>query len=154
MTEYLSPGRPLSVRVCVCVSVCMCVCLSGSLEAAIFDRFLWNFNYIVLTKIWDDTFLRFWKCCSDDVLMAFSRFFVGVLSRLQFLCNFLQIDTFWSSAQYFVWDCKPAVSVNIFYPIWPPKKTEKPLKQKFVQIQKQNVNSYRFEVADYEYGHI
>jgi len=34
------------------------------------------------------------------------------------------------------------------------KKTEKPLKQKFVQIQKQNVNSNRFEVADYEYGHI
>ena len=32
-------------------------------------------------------------------------------------------------------------------------KTEKPLKQKCVQIQKQSVNSYRFEVADDEYGH-
>ena len=106
---------------CVCVSVCLCVCmyvcLSGSLEAAIFDRFLWNFNYMVLTKIWDDTFLRFWKFCSNDVITAFSRFFVGALSRLLFKCNFLQIDSFWSSAQYFVWDCKPAVSVNIFYPI-------------------------------------
>ena len=34
------------------------------------------------------------------------------------------------------------------------EKNGKPLKQKCVQIQKQNVNSYSFEVADDEYGHI
>ena len=67
MTEYFSPGWALSVR----VSVCLCVCLYGSLEAAVFDRFLLNFNYIVLTKIWVDTFLRFWKFCSYDVITAF-----------------------------------------------------------------------------------
>ena len=33
-------------------------------------------------------------------------------------------------------------------------KNGKPLKPKFVQIQKQNINSYRFEVADYEYCQI
>ena len=33
------------------------------------------------------------------------------------------------------------------------KKPEKPLKQKIVQIQKQRVNSYRFEVADHKHGH-
>ena len=34
------------------------------------------------------------------------------------------------------------------------EKTENPLKQKCVQIQKQKVDSYRFEVTDDEYGHI
>ena len=33
------------------------------------------------------------------------------------------------------------------------EKIEKPLKQKFVQIQKQSVYSYRFEVADDKDGH-
>ena len=32
-------------------------------------------------------------------------------------------------------------------------KTEKPLKQKCVQIKKQSANSYRLEVADDEHGH-
>ena len=33
------------------------------------------------------------------------------------------------------------------------EKTENPLKQKCVQIQKESVYFYRFEVADGEYGH-
>ena len=74
MTEKLSPGRALSVRVSVC--------LYGFLEAAVFDRFLLNLNYIVNTKIWDDTFLRFLKFYSNDVITAFLQFLVGPLSRL------------------------------------------------------------------------
>ena len=48
-------------------------------------------------------------------------------------------------------DCKPAVSVKYLLSNMAAEKT---VKQKFVQIQNQNVNSYRLEVADDEYGHI
>ena len=66
-------------------------------------------------------------------------FFNAALSRLQFLRNFLQIDKLCSSTHCFVWDCKPAFSVYIFYPKWPPKKNGKPLNTKFAQIEKQNI---------------
>ena len=69
---------------CVCLCVCVSVCQSGSLKATIFGRFLWNLEHMIITEIWDDTFLIFWKFCSNDVITATSRFFVGVLSRLQF----------------------------------------------------------------------
>ena len=44
-----------------------------------------------------------------------------------------------------------------FYPLWRPKKTKnnrKPLKQRYLQILKQNVDSDRFLVTDNEYDHI
>ena len=36
-TEYVDPGRPLSVRQCVCVCVCLCVCHSLSFPQILAD---------------------------------------------------------------------------------------------------------------------
>ena len=84
---------------------------------------------MILTKIWDDTFLTFWKCCLNDVITAFLMFYDGALSHLHFLCNFLQIDICCSSTHGFVWDCNPAFSVHIFYPKWRLEKQLKILKK-------------------------
>ena len=35
-----------------------------------------------------------------------------------------------------IWDCNPALSAYIFYPIWLPKITEKPLNTKFEKKKK------------------
>ena len=59
---YLSPGRALSV--------CVYVCLSQPFIWTLFGRFWWNLDHMILTRFWDDTFLRFWKCWSDDVIAA------------------------------------------------------------------------------------
>ena len=58
-TEYVVPGRSLSV----CADVCVCVCLSGSLISTIFVRFWWKCTQMILTKIWDDTFFIFSNFC-------------------------------------------------------------------------------------------
>ena len=129
-TEYVVPGRSLSVR--------LSVCLWSSLISTIFDRFCWNLDHIVLTKIWDDTFLKFSKFCFDDVITAILLFFNAALSHLQFLFNFLQTWSFFSSTHSFVWDCNPAFSAIIFYPIWPPKITENLLKTKVETNEKEN----------------
>ena len=68
MTEYFSPERAMSVRVYVCM--CVCVCLSQPFIWRLFGRFCCNLNHMILTRFWDDTFLRFWKCWSDDVIAA------------------------------------------------------------------------------------
>ena len=117
MAVYFSP--------CVCVSVC----LSQPFIWTLFGRFWWNLDHMILTKIWDDTFLKFWKCCLNDVITAFFMFYDWALSHLQFLCNFLQIDICCSSTHGFVWDCNPAFSVHIFYPKWRLEKQLKILKK-------------------------
>ena len=58
-------------------------------------------------------------------------FFNTALSRLQFLGNFLQIDTLCSSTNCFVWDCKPALKMAA-------QKNGKPVQPKFATIEKQN----------------
>ena len=77
---------PRTIPVCVCVRVRVrarvCVCLSGSLISTFLDRFCWNLDHIVLTKNWDDAFLKFWKFCFDDVITAFLLFSNVALSRL------------------------------------------------------------------------
>ena len=127
LLNMLSPGRSLSVRLCVCVCVCVSVCLYAPFIWTLLDRFRWNLDHMTLTKIWDETFLKFWKCCLNDVITAFLMFYDEALSHLQFLCNFLQIDICCSSTHGFVWDCNPAFSVHIFYPKW---RLEKQLKIK------------------------
>ena len=126
ITEYVVPGA-----IPVCASVCLCVCLSVCLYApfiwTLLDRCWWNLDHMILSKIWDETFLRFWKCYLDDVITAILMLFDGALSRLQFLCNFLQIHICCSSTHGFVWDCNPAFLVHIFYPKW---RLEKQLKIK------------------------
>ena len=123
ITEYVVPGTSP-----VCASVCLCVCLSHFIWT-LWDRFRWNLDHMILTKIWDETFLKFWKCCLNDVITAFLMFYDGALSHLQFLCNFLQIDICCSSTHGFVWDCNPAFSVHIFYPKWRLEKQLKILKK-------------------------
>ena len=108
---------------CLCVHVC--VCLSQPFIWTILDRFRLNLDHMILTKNWDDTFLKVWKCCLNDVTTAILRLFDGALSHLQFLCNFLQIHICCSSTHGFVWDCNPAFLVHIFYPKW---RLEKPSK--------------------------
>ena len=56
-------------------------------------------------------------------------FYNASLSRLHFLCNFLQIDKFCSSPHCFVLDCKPAFLVHIFFPKWRPQKRKNRQKQ-------------------------
>ena len=119
LLNMLSPGRSLSVR--------LCVCLSQPFIWTLLDRFRWNLDHMILTKIWDDTFLKFWKCCLNDVITAILMFYDVALSRLRFLCNFLQIHICCSLTHCFVWDCNPAFSVHIFYPKW---RLEKQLKIK------------------------
>ena len=62
MTEYSSPERALSVRVCVC--------LSQPFIWKLYGRFWWNLDHMILSKIWDDTFFKFLICCFDDVIAA------------------------------------------------------------------------------------
>ena len=112
---------------CVCLCVCLSVCLYAPFIWTLLDRFRWNLDHMILTKIWDETFLKFWKCCLNDVITAFLMFYDEALSHLQFLCNFLPIDICCSSSHGFVWDCNPAFSVHIFYPKW---RLEKQLKIK------------------------
>ena len=70
------PPRWLNILVrnepclCVCLCVCVSVCLSQPFIWTLFGRFWWNLDHLILSKIWDDTFLRFWKCCFDDVMAA------------------------------------------------------------------------------------
>ena len=70
-------GSPVCASVCVCVCVCVClsvcvsVCLSRPLISTILGRFWWNLDHMILTKIWDDTFLKFWNFWFDDVITAF-----------------------------------------------------------------------------------
>ena len=133
----------------VCASVCVCVCLSQPLISTILGRFWWNLDHMILTKIWDDTFLKFWKFCFDDVITAFFLLFCNAaLSCLQLLFKFLQTWSSFSLTHAFVWDCNPAFWVQIFYPIWPPKITEKPLNTNFVKNEKQNDDYYWFGSAD------
>ena len=123
--RHLSILIKMKFRLFVCV--CVCVCLSQPFIWTLWDRFRWNLDHMILTKIWDDTFLKFWKCCLNDVITAFLMFYDEALSHLQFLCNFLPIDICCSSSHGFVWDCNPAFSVHIFYPKW---RLEKQLKIK------------------------
>ena len=69
----------------------VCVCVSGPLIATILSWFLWNLDHMILTKIWDYTFLRFWKCCSNDVITSILRFFYAAPSCLPFFYNFRPI---------------------------------------------------------------
>ena len=150
MTKYLSPERALSVRVSVCVSVC----LSGSLVATIVCRFLWNFDHMIIAKIWDDTFLRFWKCCYNDIITAFLCFSWGHSHAFYYCAIFLKLTHFnlKLNALYGIANKRfRLISSNQY---GQRKKTpENPLKQKCVQIQKQSVYSYWFEVADDECGY-
>ena len=120
----------MSVRLCVCVCVCVSVCLSQHFVTTPFGWFWWNFTQILLTKIWDDTFLIFWNFWFNDVITAFFVISLAALSRLQFLSNFIQIDILCSSAIGIVWDCKPAFSVNFFNSIWPTKMAKMTVKMK------------------------
>ena len=71
---------PRTIPVCVCVRAC--VCLYGPLISTFLVRFCWNLDHIVLTKIWHDTFLKFWQFCFDDVITVFLLFSNAALSRL------------------------------------------------------------------------
>ena len=59
-----------------------------------------------------------------------------------FCLIFFKLGYFFSSTHAFVWDCNPAFWVQIFYPIWPTKITEKPLNTNFVKNEKQNDDYY------------
>ena len=50
-----------------CLCVCLSLCLWSSLIFSLLDRFCWNLDHIILTKIWCDIFLTFGKCCFGDV---------------------------------------------------------------------------------------
>ena len=123
----LTPGMRY-VCVSVCLSVCLSVRLSQHFIATPLDRFQRNFTESILSKIWDDTFLIFWKFWFDDVITAFLMISFTALSRLQFLCSFPQIDKLGFSAYGIVWDCKPAFSVNSFNSIWPSKMAQMTVK--------------------------
>ena len=126
-----------------CLCVCVSVCLWQPFIWTPLGRFWWNLDHMILSKIWDETFLKFLKCCLDDVITANLRLFDGALSRLQFLCNFLQIDTCCSLTHCFVWDCNPAFSVHIFYPKW---RLEKQLKKsKWRKIKNKMCNLIDFD---------
>ena len=111
-TECVVPGRSQSVRASVC----------GLFVSYFhnFDRFCLNFDHR------DDTFLKLKK---KLLWWRHNDFFA--LSRLQFLLNFLQTWSIFSSTNSFVWDCGLAFSANILYRIWPPKIPEKPLNKIF-----------------------
>ena len=71
MTEYLSPGRVLSVRLSVCVSVCVCVCLSiTAFHLNTIRPILIKLGPHNLIRILRWCFTQIWKCCSDDVIAA------------------------------------------------------------------------------------
>ena len=108
----------------------MFVCLSQLFVAAPLGWFWWNFTQITLSKIWEDTFLIFWKFWLNDVITAFFMISFAALSRLQVHDKFLQIDISCSSAHDIVWDCKSAFSVNFFNPIWPTKMAKMTVKIK------------------------
>ena len=63
MNEYFSPEQALSV----CLSVCLSV-------AAFYISTIWpvlmKFGHMILSKFWDDTFLRFLKFCFKKVMAA------------------------------------------------------------------------------------
>ena len=128
-TEYVIPRRSLSVRLFVCVPACVCV--SRPLIFTIFCRFWWNLDHVILTKIRDDTFLKFGKFCFDDNITIFCCFQMRHSHVFNFCLNFLQTWSIISSTHSFVWDCNRAFSDKIFYPIWPPKITGKRLNTKF-----------------------
>ena len=118
------------------MSVCVSVCVSQHFIATPLDRFQRNFTESILSKIWDDTFLIFWKFWFDDVITAFLMISFTALSRLYFLCIFFLIDILWSSTTDIVWDCKPAFSVNFFNRIWPTKMAKMTVKTKICSKRK------------------
>ena len=75
--------------------------------------------------------LKCLKFCFYDIITAFLLFSNAAHSCIQFLFNFFQTWSIFSSTHAFVWDCNPAFSANIFYTIWPPKITETPLNTEF-----------------------
>ena len=77
------------------------------------EHFVFKMRYKKM-HIYFFLFLRFWKFCSNDVITAILMFFWKAFSCLQFLCNFLEIDTFWSPTKCFVWDCKSTIWANTF----------------------------------------
>ena len=94
----LTQGDPcLCVCVSVCLSVCLSVCvyLSQPLISKILGRFRWNLDHITLTKIWDDTFLKFLKFWFDDVISAFFvRFWVRHSNVFDFCAIFFKLIHF------------------------------------------------------------
>ena len=111
ITEYVAPG---AIPVCASVCVCVCVCLSQPFIWTPWDRFRWNLDHMILTKIWDETFLNFFKCCINYVITAFYVLRWGTLTPsivVQFSSN---LHIFLCT----VWDCNPTFSVHIFSPKW------------------------------------
>ena len=103
--NYVDPGRPLSVRQFVCV------CVSTNL-----GRCWWKFDHITSTKNLDDAFLRFSKFWFCDVITTFLSFSMRHSNVFSFCAICFKSIKSCSSAHCFVWDCKPAFSVHIFYP--------------------------------------
>ena len=79
------------VFVCVCVCVCMyvCVCVTA-LQPKRMDGFWWHFLQMIWQIFARSVFLEFWNFRKMTSWRPFLHFFVGALSRLQYLSDFLQ----------------------------------------------------------------
>ena len=142
-----------------CMCVCVCVCLSVCLSVVISN--LHNFGPILL-KLGPHSLnknLRWHFSQNFKILLRwrhngfFAVFKCGTLTSLIFF-NFIQTWWIFSSTHSSVLDGNLAFSAYIFYPIWPPKITEKPLNSKFEKNKKQNDDNYWVGSADEEYDHI
>ena len=113
--NMLTPGDP-----CLCISVCVCVylsvCMSQPLIFTNLGRCWWKFDHITSTKNLDDAFLRFSKFWFCDVITTFLSFSMRHSNVFSFCAICFKSIKSCSSAHCFVWDCKPAFSVHIFYP--------------------------------------